>query len=94
MSDAPPFRFEAFADAPSAQAQFDAAYPAGSAIEPALRALVAMGAQCKSVGATRFACRYVENGSALAGWCWYVVLEAGSERTLQGSAISLAALGL
>jgi hypothetical protein len=93
-AEAPPFRFEAFADAPSAQAAFAAAYPAGSAIEAALRALVGRGAQCKSVGATRFACRYVESGDGLAGLCWHVMLEAGSDQALRRASIALAILGI
>src|SRR4051812_44097936 len=36
------FRFEAFADAASAQAAFEAVYPVGSPVEPALQALVDM----------------------------------------------------
>jgi len=69
------FRFEAFADAASAQAAFEAVYPPGSAIEPALQALVAMGAQCKNAGPERVACRYVEKPGDVAGWCWHVALE-------------------
>ena len=94
MSNAPLFRFEAFADAPSAQAAFDVVYPPGSPLEPTLQQLVDMGAQCKSVGATRIACRYVEDERALAGWCWHVVLETAGDKTLGRGRIALAALGM
>jgi hypothetical protein len=87
------FRFEAFADAASAQAAFEAAYPPGSPAEPALQALVDMGAQCKTVGPTGVACRYVENESALAGWCWHVALERGSGSRIQRVSVALAMLG-
>jgi len=95
MSEAgKPFRFQAFADAPSAQAAFEAAYPPGSAIEPALQALVDMGANCKTVGPSRFACRYVETEKALAGWCWHVALESDAERAIQRVAVSLSILAV
>lgn len=93
MSEAPVFRFEDFADAPSAQAAFEAIYPAGSPIEPAIQALVDLGAQCKTVARAGIACRYVE-GSALAGWCWHVVLETSDEKALTGVRIALATLGV
>ena len=88
------FRFEAFADARSAQAAFEALHPAGSPIEPVVQALVDMGAQCKTVAATGIACRNVESERALAGWCWHVYLEAGGDRTLERTRIALAALGI
>ena len=95
MSDADqPFRFRAFADAPSAQAAFEAAYPPGSAIEPALQALVDMGAHCKTTGHNRFACRYVENEKALAGWCWHVAIESDAQRAIQRVGISLSILAV
>jgi hypothetical protein len=93
-AEAPPFRFEAFADALSAQAAFAAAHPAGSAIETALRALVGMGAKCKTLGSGTIACRYVESRGALAGWCWHVVLEAGNDKALKRAGIALAILGV
>lgn len=87
------FRFTAFADAPSAQAAFEAAYPPGSPIEPVLQALVNMGAHCRTVGPNRFACRYIETEKALAGFCWHVVLESNSEKAIQRIAIGCALLG-
>ena len=87
------FRFEQFADAPSAQAAFEASYPLGSPIETALRALVEMGAQGKAVSPTRAACRYVERGGALAGWCWHVALERNNENGIQRVSMTLSALG-
>ena len=94
MSDARAFRFEAFGDATSAQAAFDAVYPPGSPLEPAVQALVDMGAQCKTLGSGAIACRYVESPGDLAGWCWHVVLEAGSEKALKRAGIALAILGV
>ena len=87
------FRFEGFADAPSAQAAFETAYPAGSPIEPVLQALVDMGAHCKAVGANRFACRYVESEKTLAGFCWHVALDADGNKAIQRVAIAVALLG-
>jgi hypothetical protein len=87
------FRFEQFADAPSAQAAFEAAFPPGSPAEPALQALVDIGAQCKSAGAGRFACRYVETRDPLAGFAWHVVLDCTSDRTIKAAGIALATLG-
>jgi hypothetical protein len=89
---AAPFRFESYADAPSAQAAFVAAFPLGSPAERALQALVDMGAQCKSAGAGRVACRYTEN-RALAGWCWHVALEATAEKAIGGARIKLVMTG-
>ena len=86
----PVFRFEAFADAPSAQAAFDAIHPPGSPVEPVLQALVDMGAHCKAIGASRFACRYVENEKALAGFCWHVAIDADSQHAIQRVGVSLA----
>src|SRR6267378_2645807 len=77
------FRFEEFADAASAQAAFDAAYPLGSPIERALQALSAMGAQGRTVSPTRVACRYVENDVALAHRCWYISLACDKEKAIQ-----------
>ena len=94
MSEVAYFRFQSFADAPSAQSAFEAAYPPGSPIEPVLQALVDMGAHCRSVGPNRFACRYVETENALAGLCWHVGLECDSGKTLQRVGIALANLGL
>jgi hypothetical protein len=88
------FRFEAFADAPSAQAAFEARYPRGSPVEPAVQALVDMGAHCKAVSPMRIACRYVESEHALAGWCWHVALEGNHEKTIQRVSVALAALGI
>jgi hypothetical protein len=90
----PVFRFEAFADARAAQAAFEAIYPAGSPIEPVIQALVDLGAQCKTVAPSGIACRYVESERALAGWCWHVVLEAGSDKALRRASIALATLGM
>jgi hypothetical protein len=103
------FRFEAFADAPAAQAAFDAAYPAGSPIGSVLQALVDMGAHCKALGPTRFVARYLEtngletnglqtNGlqtkGVLAGWCWQLVLDAGSGESLQRARIGVTLIGI
>jgi hypothetical protein len=93
VSEAHPFRFEAFADAASAQAAFEAAFPPGSAIEPALQALVGMGAHCKSVGPGRVACRYVEQLSPLAGWCWHVAVERNAN-AVERVRIELAMTGI
>jgi len=90
----PVFRFGAFADAPSAQAAFDALYPPGSPLGPVLQALVDMGAQCRALGSGAIACRYVESPDALAGWCWHVVLETAADKTLGRGSIALAALGM
>jgi hypothetical protein len=87
------FCFEAFADASSAQAAFEALYPAGSPIEPAVQALVDLGGQCKTVAPSAVACRYVETERALAGWCWHIVLNAGGEKTIRSVGVSLAILG-
>ncbi len=89
----PVFRFEAFADAACAQAAFDTIYPAGSSIETAAQALVDLGALCKTLGPNRVACRYLENGHALAGWCWHVALDAGAGKTIERSRIQLTAIG-
>jgi hypothetical protein len=86
------FRFEQFADAPSARMAFEAAFPAGSPAEPALQALVDMGAQCKSLGAARFACRYRETRGPLAGFAWHLALDCTSERTIKGVGIVLSML--
>jgi hypothetical protein len=88
------FRFQPFADAPTAQSAFEAAYPLGSPIEPALEALVSTGAHCRSVGPNKFACRYIETEAALAGFCWHVALECNSEKAIQRVGISVALLGL
>ena len=93
-SPQPAFRFEGFADAPSARAAFEARYPAGSSIEPAVQALVDMGAHCKTVGPVRIACRYVESERGLAGWCWHIVLEGDAGKTIQRVGVALAALGV
>lgn len=90
----PVFRFQAFADAPSAQAAFEALHPPGSPLEPAVQALVDIGAHCKAVSPMRIACRYVESEHALAGWCWHVVLEGNTDKTLQRVGVSLTALGI
>jgi hypothetical protein len=86
------FRFEQFADAPSAQAAFEAAFPLGSSAQSALQALLDMGAQCKGAGTGKVACRYVEN-RGLAGWCWHLVVESTEEKTLQRASIALAMTG-
>ena len=94
-----PFRFEAFADAPAAQAAFDAAYPPGTPISSVLQALVDMGGHCKAVGPTRFVCRYLETNGAqtkgiLAGACWQLVLDTGAGETLQRARIAVALTGV
>jgi hypothetical protein len=89
-----PFRFEQFADAASAQVAFDAAFPTGSAAEPAVQALVDLGAQCKSVGAGKVVCRYVERPGELAGFCWHVALEASTERAIRTTAIAVSKLAI
>ena len=75
------FRFEDFADTASAHAAFEAAFPPGSPAEPALQALVEMGAQCRTVGPSSFACRYIEKDKVLAGFCWHLALD--SDRAFQ-----------
>lgn len=87
-------RFEDFADPHSAQAAFEAAFPAGSPAAPALQALVDMGAQCRSVGPNRFACRYVEKEKALAGFCWHVALDSDAEKAIQRVRVALAILAV
>jgi hypothetical protein len=89
----PVLRFEAYADAPSAQAAFEAMYPAGSPLEPAVQALVDLGAHCKALGPGRVACRYLENEHTLAGWCWHVALDAGAGKTIDRTRIRLTAIG-
>ena len=88
----PGFRFERFADSASALAAFNAAYPPGSPIQPALQALVDIGAQCKAVSQTRVACRYVEK-SGLVTWSWQLALECDAERAIRRAVMSLAAVG-
>ena len=88
------FRFESYADAPSAQAAFEAAYPIGSPIQPALQALVDKGAACKALGPTRFACRYLESEKVLAGFCWHVALECDSEEAIRRTSFAAALLGI
>ena len=94
MSEAAYFRFSAFADAPSAQAAFEAAYPPGSSVEPALEALVNMGAHCRTLGPNRFVCRYVETEKAFAGFCWHVALERSNANALERVRIDLAMTGM
>jgi len=77
------FRFEEFADAPSAQAAFAAAYPVGSPIEPALQVLSAMGAQGRTVNPTTVACRYLEKHIALVHRCWYINLACDRDKAIQ-----------
>lgn len=88
------FRFEEFADASSAQAAFEASFPPGSPAEPALQALVDMGAQCKVAGPARVACRYMETPKEVAGWCWYVALEGNDQKAIQRIRIGLAMLAI
>jgi hypothetical protein len=88
------FRFEQFADGPSAQNAFEAAFPSGSLAEPALQALVDMGAQCKSAGPGKVTCRYVEPGGALAGWAWHVAVEANADKVVRRVGVSLVMLGV
>jgi hypothetical protein len=85
-------RFEEFADAPSAQTAFEAAFPPGSPAEPALQALVNLGAQCKSVGPGRVVCRYAEN-RALVGWWWHLAVEASAKKAIERVRIALAMTG-
>ena len=87
-------RFEEFADAPTAQAAFEAAFPVGSPAEPALQALVDMGAQCRSAGPGKVACRYVEKPDALTGWCWHVALDADAGKAIQRVAVAAALVGI
>jgi hypothetical protein len=87
------FRFQSFADAPAAQAAFEAAYPRGSPVQPALQALVDMGAHCRTVAPGRFACRFVETERALAGLCWHIGLESDGE-AIQRVGISMTILGV
>jgi hypothetical protein len=91
MSDG--FRFEPFADAPSAQAAFHAIYPVGSPIAPALQALVDMGAQCRQASPTKYACRYMEGTDPLLKCCWHVVLETGNEKNVRAASIALVITG-
>jgi hypothetical protein len=39
-------------------------------------------------------CRYLETQGTLAGWCWQLVLEAGSGETLQRARIGVALTGV
>ena len=87
------FRFQDFADAPSAQAAFEAAHPPGSPADAALQALIAMGAHCKSVGPDRFACRYIETENALTAFSWHVVVDC-REKVIQRVGVGVALLGL
>jgi hypothetical protein len=87
------FRFEDFADTPSAQAALEAAFPSGSPAEPALQALIDMGAQCRTVGPNKFACRYIEK-KALAGFCWHVALDSDAEKAIQRIRVALATLAV
>jgi hypothetical protein len=87
------FRFEQFADAPSAQAAFEAAFAPGSPAEPALQGLVDIGAQCRSAGPARFACRYLETRQPLVGFAWNLVLDCTGDRAIKGVGIALAMLG-
>ena len=89
----PVFRFEAYADAPSAQAAFAALYPPGSSLEAAVQALALMGAHCKSVGPAQIACRYIEDPHALAGWCWHLALERSATNAIERVRVGLAVLG-
>ena len=84
------FRFEAFADASSAQAAFESRYPPGSRIEPALQALADMEAHCRALGPTRVVCRYVEKPATLACWCWHVALDCSTEKVIQRVKVALA----
>jgi hypothetical protein len=88
------FRFEEFADALSARAAFEAAYPARSPVQPVLQALVDMGAHCKAVGENRFACRYVETEKALAGFCWHLAIEVDEQKAIQRVGVSLSILAM
>ena len=88
------FRFEDFADAPSAQAAFAARFPIGSPADPALQVLVDMGAQCKNIAPGRIACRYVERGTRLAGFAWHLVLDCDTDRTIKRAGVALALLGM
>src|SRR4051794_25536535 len=88
------FRFEAFADAASAQAAFEAVYPVGSPIEPALQALVDMGGRCRNVGPSRFSCRYIETEKALAGFCWHLALESDKDKAIQRIGLAVAIVGI
>ena len=94
MSDEPILRFEAFADARSAQAAFEALYPPGSPLDRAVQALVDMGASCKSAGPACIACRYVESERALAGWCWHIVLDGDRDKLLQRVRVNRAILAV
>ena len=87
------FRFQQFVDASCAQAAFEAEFPVGSPADTALQALVDMGAQCKSTGAGRVACRYIEPTRALTGWCWHVGLEASANKTIERTRIELVMMG-
>lgn len=93
MAEARYFRFEAFADAPSAQAALEATYPPGSPAQPALQRLADMGAQCRAIGDAAFACRYLEHDEPLAGACWHVVLFVAADRSIERACISRSLLG-
>ena len=88
------FRFERFADAASARSAFEAVFPPGSPAEPALQALVDMGAQCKSMGAGKVACRYIERPGDLAGWCWHVLIAATDEKAIRSVGVAVTGLAL
>lgn len=90
----PLFRFEEFADAPSAQAAFHAVYPVGSPIERALQALSAMGAQGRTLNPTTVACRYLEKHIALVPRCWYITLVCDEDKAIHRVGVASAMTGM
>jgi hypothetical protein len=93
---APPpasFWFNLFADSTAAQAAFEAAYPPGSPIASVLQMLVDRGAQCRTVGPAKVACRYLDEGTSLVCLSWHAVLESNSEGAVRRVSIGLAIVG-
>jgi hypothetical protein len=94
LPDPSSFRFEKFADAASAQMAFDAAFPVGSPIERALKALSDMGAQGRTVNPTAVACRYVENHVVLTHRCWSLSLVCNTHKVIQRTSVALGVVGM
>jgi hypothetical protein len=87
------FLFEQYADVPSAQLAFEAAFPAGSPAQLAIQTFADMGAQCKSTGPASFTCRYLERRHALVGFAWHVLLDCAGDGTIKDARIALTMLG-
>jgi hypothetical protein len=89
-----PLRFEQFADAQSAKAALEAAFPRGSPAAPALQALVDMGAHGKAIDQDTVAFRLFENRTPFAAWCWYVAVKADKNKMISRTVVSLAGVGM